>query len=147
ATSYYNASDPLNSTPYPIPHTYTSSNCPSDYEATILISNSCATTPGNSGGIRILQNADASFESDNEACVNTPVIFENTSESASSYDCSDYIEFTWDFGDGTPQVTTYNYSSVPHTYTATGNYNITLTANNGICEETSFQDVICIEAD
>ena len=36
--------------------------------------------------------------------------------------------FTWDFGDGSPVAATNN-TSVPHTYTATGSYNVKLVAN------------------
>ncbi|XMO86038.1 PKD domain-containing protein [Algibacter sp. AS12] len=145
SSSFFNASDPQNSTPYPIPHTYSTSNCPSDFEATILIQNSCATTPGNSGGIRILKNADARFEVDETACVATQIIFNNTSDTASAFDCSDFVEFTWDFGDGTSEITTFDYSSVSHEYSTPGNYTIIITADNGICPETNFQDEICIE--
>jgi gliding motility-associated-like protein len=146
-TSYYNASDPTASSPFPIPHTYSTSNCPSDFEATILISNSCATTPGNSGGIRILKNATANFDVDGSACVNTAVDFENTSDTASAFDCSNFIEFTWDFGDGSPVLITYDYSNVSHTYLNTGNYTASLTANNGICDSTTYEEIICVEQD
>ncbi len=38
----------------------------------------------------------------------------------------EYAKYLWDFGDGTPEVSVLNKTQVKHTYTADGNYTVTL---------------------
>ena len=62
--------------------------------------------------------------------VNTPIVFENTSE--------DGISYTWDFGDG-------NTSALPgptHTYTIGGSYEVSLTVTTGNCSSITTRTVV-----
>jgi hypothetical protein len=46
SSSYFNSANPSNSTNYPIPHIYTSSNCPAtSFEVKLDVTNACGTTP------------------------------------------------------------------------------------------------------
>lgn len=40
------------------------------------------------------------------------------------------VSYTWDFGDGTPPVTTASLADLTHTYTAHGTYTVTMTATH-----------------
>ena len=62
----------------------------------------------------------ANFQITSTTCINEPIIFENLSQ--------DGCTFSWDFGDGN----TSSLETPTHTYTSTGNYNITLTVSS--CE-------------
>jgi hypothetical protein len=42
------------------------------------------------------------------------------------------VTFTWDFGDGSPPVTTASYSAQSHQYTSAGTYTIILTASSPV---------------
>ncbi len=64
-------------------------------------------------------------------CSNTPVCFTNQTQNGyTGNSCSTTSNFTWDFGDSTASTA----ANPPcHTYTATGTYNVTLTASNAAC--------------
>lgn len=68
----------------------------------------------------------------NSRCAATPISFSNLS----TYSNSGSINWLWDFGDGASA----NSFSPTHTYTAGGNYSVSLTANNLSCP--SFSETI-----
>jgi PKD repeat protein len=72
----------------------------------------------------------ASFTYTTTAACNTIVNFTNTSTDATAY--------SWDFGDGSPTVTTQNTS---HTYSSSGIYNVSLVATQGATADTSIVPV------
>ncbi len=77
--------------------------------------------------VEIIASPVASFTSNSTVCLNTPVNFLNTSTGATAY--------TWDFGDGSPVVTTFNAS---HPYSTPGTYVVTLVAFNACgCSDTA----------
>lgn len=144
---YYNSSNPLNSANYPIPHIYTTSSCPApSFEVKLEITNACGMTPLSLGNISILTKPAANFTAPNSSCVNTNVLFNNTTISGYGQNCVQGSIYTWDFGDGTPIITTPISSpqNINHIYTNSGTYSVTLTAQNG-CGTTSKSQTICIE--
>jgi PKD repeat protein len=71
-------------------------------------------------GICLIEGPQANFTmSDDTVCLNTPVIFTNTSLGGSDY--------YWDFGDGTYST---QANPAPHSYATAGTYTVTLTAYN-----------------
>lgn len=71
--------------------------------------------------IGVIHRSKAGFSAPEEACINTPVTLTNTS-------CNATV-FHWDFGDGT----TSDLENPGKTYTAPGNYTVTLTVTNTAC--------------
>jgi PKD repeat protein len=146
-SSFYNAVNPSNSLPFPIPHIYNNSSCPStSFTVNLNITNACGTTPFTLGSISILTKPIANFSSINKSCVNSSVLFTNTTISGYGQNCNQNSIFTWDFGDGSPIITTPLSSpqNINHTFLIAGIYNVTLTATNG-CGTTTKTFPICIE--
>jgi carboxypeptidase T len=75
----------------------------------------------------------AAFTSSSPDALGNPTTFTNTSTGTN-------LTFLWDFGDGSPSSTD---ASPTHTYTAVGQYTVTLTATNSLGEDT-FTDVVDI---
>ncbi|HMQ88922.1 MAG TPA: PKD domain-containing protein [Flavilitoribacter sp.] len=71
--------------------------------------------------VGVIHRPRALFSAPEEACINTPVTLTNTS-------CNATV-FHWDFGDGT----TSDLEDPTKTYTAPGNYTVTLTVTNTTC--------------
>ncbi|AUP81416.1 PKD domain-containing protein [Flavivirga eckloniae] len=148
ASSFYNASDPSASLPFPItPHSYTTSNCPNEFTVRLWIRNACAPNPNPATlpNILILISPNASFTAPSSECQNTPVLFINTTDPGFGFNCSSDMTFTWDFGDGTTPTVVNSYQNVNHAFTNPGTYTVTLTADNNICEKTTYTQNICIE--
>lgn len=142
ASAYYNASDPVNSQNFPIPHTYTESNCPNpNYTVFLSIITSCGQSDFTAGPIIILKQPDVDFDNPSSACLNTVVLFDNTSTNGYNQNCDTDAGYFWDFGDGT----TSTLSAPSHTYTVAGDYTVSLYAEN-ICGTTNtVTSTICIE--
>lgn len=144
---YYNASNPLISVNYPIPHTYNSSSCPiPSFELKLEIANACGTTPLSLGNITILTKPQANFTAPPIACVNNSILFTNTTIAGSAQNCAQAAIYTWDFGDGSPIVTTpiSVAQNINHTYLNPGTYTVILTSEN-FCGLSSRTQTICIE--
>ena len=147
ASVYYDVANPSNSSSYPIPHIYTTSSCPAtSFILTLDITNACATTPLTLGNILILIKPTADFTVPPKSCVNTSVLFTNTTTNGYGQNCSQSSIYTWDFGDGSPIITTPlgPPTNINHTYTTSGTYTVTLTAQN-FCGTTSKTQQVCIE--
>jgi gliding motility-associated-like protein len=147
SSTYYNSSNPSSSTNYPIPHIYTTSSCPAtSFVVTLDVTNACGTTPFTLGNISILTKPTANFIAPIKGCVNTGITFTNTTIAGYSQGCVQSSIYTWNFGDGTPTITTplSPPQNINHTYTVPGNYTVTLTAQNGCGTSTKTQQV-CIE--
>ncbi|WP_445905228.1 PKD-like domain-containing protein [Flavobacterium sp.] len=147
SSSFYNSSNPENSANYPIPHAYNSSSCPnSSYIVSLDVTNACGTTPFTLGNISVLIKPQSNFTAPPIGCVNTNILFTNTTISGYGQSCNQNAIFTWDFGDGTPIVTTPISSpqNINHTYTTPGTYTVILTSQN-FCGQTTKTQQICIE--
>ncbi|MGB5943181.1 MAG: PKD domain-containing protein [Leeuwenhoekiella sp.] len=147
-SSFYNAADPENSQPFPIPHSYTESSCPQpfgQYTVSVIISNACATTPVTVSGISVLSPPAPEFEVDEKICAGSEVLFENYTSGSFGRGCSELALYTWDFGDGTVLNTGLSdVEDITHTYTTPGNYTVRLTAENS-CGIQSYEVPICVE--
>ena len=147
ASGYYDVANPSNSSSYPIPHVYTTSSCPAtSFILTLDITNACATTPLTLGNILILIKPTADFTVPPNRCVNTSVLFTNTTTNGYGQNCSQSSVYTWDFGDGSPIITTPlgPPTNINHTYTTPGTYTVKLTAQN-FCGTTPKTQQVCIE--
>jgi PKD repeat protein/sugar lactone lactonase YvrE len=86
------------------------------------------TTNGANGGEVWKKTVTADFSaSPTVGAPGTTVTFTNLS--------GDFTSATWDFGDGSPPVTT-NAAIVQHTYTAPGTYTVALTVTDGVDTDT-----------
>lgn len=139
---FYNPSNPAASQNFPIPHTYTESNCPNlNYTVGLSISTSCGESFLTAGPIIILSRPEVDFEVEPIACVNTSVLFNNTTAGGFNQNCNTNAAFLWDFGDGN----TSTLENPSHTYTSPGTYSITLFAENFCGETDPVIKTICIE--
>ena len=144
---YYNSSNPLISANYPIPHIYTTSSCPvPSFELKLEIANACGTTPLSLGNITILAKPQANFTAPPIGCINNSIQFRNTTIAGSAQNCAQGAIYTWDFGDGSPIVTTPISApqNINHTYLNPGTYTVILTSEN-FCGLSSKTQTICIE--
>ena len=139
----YNAADPANSQNFPIPHTYTDSNCPNySYTVFLDITTSCGTSNLTAGPIIILKKPDASFDTPPIGCINIPIQFDNTSTEGFNQNCDTSAGYFWDFGDGN----TSNLRDPFHTYNSPGIYTVSLYAQNSCGTTNTVTKDICIES-
>lgn len=142
SSAFYNPSNPAASQNFPIPHTYTESNCPNpNYTVGLSISTSCGESFLTAGPIIILSRPDVDFEVDPVACVNTAVQFNNTSTDGFNQNCNTNAAFFWDFGDGS----TSTLENPTHVYASPGTYTVSLFAENFCGETEPVTKTICIE--
>lgn len=149
ASPFYNAGNPSLSLNYPVPHSYAISNCPAtQFVASLTVSNSCGTTTFTVDNIIILAEALPEFIAPPVACEDTSVLFDNTTSVGFGPNCNQNAIYRWDFGDGTPIVTTTPSSpaDINHTFANPGTYTVSLTASNFCGTSDPFTRVICIES-
>lgn len=139
---YYNASNPVASQNFPVPHTFTRFNCPSGNIVSLTISTSCGSTFLTAGPIIILDKPTVSFSVNSIVCANTSVYFNNTTIAGFTNDCSTVDVYTWDFGDGSAVSRQVNPS---HVYTSPGKYTITLNAVTPCGIGQTYTRTICVE--
>jgi large repetitive protein len=149
ASVYYNTAIPSTSLNYPIPHSYTTTSCPNNqFIATLTVTNACGFTTGTIANISTLSSPTPNFTNPASACVNTSVLFTNTTTMGYDTGCSQFTKYVWNFGDGSSSETVNYIASTPnrtHTYTTPGIYTITLSTQN-TCATTIKTNTICIEA-
>jgi gliding motility-associated-like protein len=141
---FYNAADPAMSGNYPIPHVYSTTNCPaSEFTATLTVQNACDRTTFTADNITILIKPEVDFEIP-PACLNAPILIKNTTNPGGGINCSPLANYLWNFGDGTPTVShnLSNPQNINHTYDQPGTYFITVMARNFCGEDTLTKPVI-----
>lgn len=142
AIANYDPDNPSAADPFPIPHEYTESSCPSsNYTVTLIISTSCGQTFLTAGPIIILSRPEVDFEYDSPGCLNTAIQFTNLTEGGYGPNCVEQTAHAWDFGDGT----TSTLENPTHIYTAPGTYSVTLTEENFCGVTDPVVKTICIE--
>ena len=144
-SQFYNKSDPSKSDNFPIPYSYTKSNCPKkEYVVTVTASNVCSSTAGTVNNITVLSKAVPDF-SVNQACLNSSITFKNLTQSGYNTDCSQTANYTWNFGDGSSPVEVKNSlpKDVTHTFALSGTYSTTLTVEN-YCGKSSITHPVTI---
>lgn len=138
--------------PHPPPpvicHDYSTTSCGQPGNAftfQIRAENACDNSIASITPIRVFTSPQTSFSlSSPRGCVNTPIVFQNTSVMGYNTACNPSSVFTWDWGDGTTTTSTTNNNQT-HVYTTPGTYTVTLTAVNQ-CGTSSQSGEICIEA-
>lgn len=146
-TQYYNETNPSESENFPIPHKYTKSNCPKDqYTVRLTVTNACGNTTGTTSNITVLSKPKASFKISGKACVNSPVVFDNTTTEGYGVNCTQSGYYTWDFGDGNKILNQLNYFpyNQSHTYLRTGKYKVIMESKN-VCDTSKIELDICID--
>ncbi|MGF1557155.1 PKD domain-containing protein [Paucihalobacter sp.] len=142
SSAFYNAANPAASQNFPIPHTYTDSNCPDvNYTVILNVTTSCGESILTAGPIIILKRPEVDFAVDPNSCVNTEVQFTNTSTDGFNQNCNTNAAFFWDFGDGN----TSTLENPTHIYTSPGIYTVSLYAENFCGETDPISKTICIE--
>lgn len=142
SSTYFNASNPSGSLNYPIPHSYTTTNCPSPkFTVSLMVSNACGETPSSVSNITVYSKPIANFNVPSKACLNTNVAFTNTSLAGYNQNCVQNSLYQWDFGDGTKST----LANPTHTYTAPGNYTVSLVAEGQCGFSAPVTKTICIE--
>ena len=152
ATSYYNTTNPSLSANYPIPHSYTTNSCPlPKFTIKLTVTNACKSTEAQVDGGNTISKTIANFSTPLNNCVNSSVLFTNTSSLGFVSGCIKETKFIWNFGDpasGTSNIINTgfvnNNPNANHTFSTAGTYIVTLTAQNG-CGTTTKTLQICIE--
>ena len=148
-TSYYNLTDPANSSKFLTPHTYKKGSCSNrngQFVASLSVKNSCGATRFTISNIIVLNPSIPEFDASVENCLNTAILFTNNSTIGDNPDCEKKANFKWDFGDGTT-IEDYNTPSAEnqtHTYTAPGNYTVSLSVTSK-CGVDIYTKEICVE--
>ncbi|WP_113636129.1 PKD domain-containing protein [Nubsella zeaxanthinifaciens] len=134
---------PLNSTgeDFKIEHVYLKSSCPQPtFIARLLVKNACDQTPYTAGNIQINSAPQAKFSlSMKSICIGSPMKLSDRTIKGAYTNCSDMVEYFWDFGDGT----TSREANPMHIYKSTGDYVIRLRTSNP-CGYTEITDTICV---
>ena len=149
-SEFYNESNPEASEGFRVYHSYTKGSClepNGEFIANLTITNDCGDTKFTVDSINILEPSEALFDlPSNIECINTPIEFENKTLIGDAVNCDKTARFKWDFGDGTFINTPFGSTAdnQTHTYTAAGNYTVTLTVY-GACGEDTYSEMICIE--
>lgn len=156
STTYYvvNYGDgsPQDTLPHPPPteicHTYTTTSCGQPGNAftfRIKAINLCDSSFASISPIRIYTGPQAHFNVvPGSACVNSNVLFQNTTVTGYNTSCSGNAIYQWNFGDGNT-LTTATLTSPTHPYSAPGTYTVSLTVTNS-CGSTTETHTVCIEA-
>ncbi len=138
---------------FPVVHVYEETNCPGEpFFVNITLATAClpATEIQGIGPITLISTPEVSFDSPEIECINTEVIFENTSSNGFSQSCSLEALWRWNYGDGTIQdIVADTPPNGVHTYTTPGTYTVTLFPINNSwnnCPPVPFSREICIEA-
>lgn len=140
---YFDAADPSNSKEYPVPHSYTTTNCPNpQFIVKLLISNACGVTKTEVANITVYSKPIADFTSPLKACLNTSVSFTNTTLAGYNISCTQEALYEWDFGDGTTSTDV----NPTHTYAALGNYTVKLVAQGYCGKSDPITKTICVES-
>lgn len=139
---YFNAPNPSASLNFPIPHSYTITNCPKpEFIAILNVSNACGKTKTSVSGITVYAKPKADFTAPPKACLNTNVTFTNTSITGYGQSCTQNVVYAWDFGDGATSAAV----NPSHAYTVAGNYTVTLVAQGYCGFSVPISKTICIE--
>ncbi|WP_158839187.1 PKD domain-containing protein [Polaribacter sp. L3A8] len=127
--------DPTGLKDFPVIYNYTKGSCPTadgKYTAKLTVKNACYERSWTIDNIFIIQASIPDFETIDRGCINESISFKNISTILDNLDCKDEAKFTWNFGDGTPEVIETSKTTESHTFTTPGTYTVSLTVQ-GTC--------------
>lgn len=149
---YYNSTNPAASADYPVPHSYTTTSCPSNqFTVTLTVTNACGSTTGTVSNITTISMPVANFTASPTECITSNVLFTNISIPGYDVGCDTSTKYIWNFGDpsGINNIITIPFTTaIPnanHTFSTPGNYTVTLSTQNS-CGTTTHTQQICIES-
>ena len=141
--------DSITATGGRVSHTYVTSSCTqpnsssSYYTVKITATNACQSSSASYFPVRVGVKPIPSFNATN-LCEGEAVVFHNTTNPGSNFDCSTGVFYRWDFGDGS-QTTTLSTGDVTHTYTTGSTFNARLIAVNDCLDSVvSVQNIVLI---
>ena len=149
ASTYYDSSNPNNSSKFPTPHSYNKGSCSEtngEFVAILTVQNACDSTEFTISNITVLEASISQFSAIDKSCINNNITFNNNSTIGDNPGCSKVANFKWDFGDGTV-INDNNTSTIKnqsHSYTSAGTYTVLLTVSSR-CGDDIFTKKICIE--
>ena len=117
----YGDGSPDDATPSPATHTYLT---PDLYTPTLIITDVNGCTDTATGLVNVYGPLPEFVANVTAGCRPLAVVFSDNTVSDSTL-----VEWTWNFGDGTP-TDTVNVPTISHIFTQTGNYNITMTVTD-----------------
>ena len=128
-------------------HTYTSSSCVTtgspNYSLKITATNACNEKIFQGGNITVYTKPVANF-GNGAACAGQPTCFSDETIAGFNANCSSAANYSWNFDDaGSGANNTSTQANPCHTFSAPGNYDVTLTVTNG-CGSHSFTKTICV---
>ncbi len=137
--------------PYHVSHLYTKNSCEEiskSFTARIVASNACDSAIATITPIKVYKRPGTEFQLPQQnRCVGQSLTFQNTStQAANPTNCNGITDYTWSWGDGTPNQQNMNSNGTPngiHTYANAGTYQVCLTAH-GLCGDSVYCDSICI---
>jgi PKD repeat protein len=142
-TFYFGDNSPSITMSPPIPspatvtHVFSTTSCGqpgNQFTVKVTAHNDCDSTTATVNNIKISAKPLALFTaSPNPGCVNVPITFSNTTTAGcfiTGGTTNANASYTWNFGDGTPNVVTPSSAGQSHAYPATGSYTVTLSAAN-----------------
>ena len=77
-TSFYNTTNPASSLNYPVPYAYSTISCPTEFIIKLVVTNACRSTTGTVVGGNTRKSPVANFSSPPLSCVNSNVLFTNS---------------------------------------------------------------------
>lgn len=137
--------------PFHVSHLYTKNSCEEvskSFTARIVASNACDSAIATITPIKVYKRPGTEFQLPQQhRCVGQSLTFQNTStQAANPTNCNGITDYTWSWGDGTPNQVNLNSNGTPngiHTYSLPGTYEVCLTAH-GLCGDSVFCDSVCI---
>ena len=128
-------------------HTYTTTSCGrsgNQFVFTVRAINGCDISKGEFSPVRVYSKPEVDFDIvPSPGCVNKPITVINNTKEGFNNSCSNSTKYIWDFGDGTAPVVVFSKDDLTHIYKNSGNYSISLLAENG-CGTNSNSKPICI---
>lgn len=131
-----------------INHTYSNSSCVTqgtpDYTLVITATNACRSKRFEGGNITVFTKPQPDFTTGSAACAGQQTCFVDQTIAGYNNNCTTAANYEWNFGDpGSGASNTSTQTNPCHTFSAPGNYTVTLKTTNG-CGTATTSKTICV---